>query len=54
VREVIVRVLRDLRREGLVETDRDQITIRDPDGLLAEVFPGVIQPGPAAATGRTA
>jgi CRP/FNR family transcriptional regulator len=54
VREVIVRVLRDLRREGLVETDRDLIRIRDPHGLLAEVFPGVLQPGATAATGRTA
>ena len=35
VREVIVRVLRDLRREGVVRTERDRIVIIDP-GLLVQ------------------
>lgn len=39
VREVVVRVLRDLRQEGLVETHRDRIRIIAPDRLLAEVIP---------------
>lgn len=34
VREVVVRVLRDLRAEGVVETKRNGIVIRDPDRLL--------------------
>jgi CRP/FNR family cyclic AMP-dependent transcriptional regulator len=32
-REVIVRVLRELREEGVVQTGRDGIVIRDPDRL---------------------
>jgi CRP/FNR family cyclic AMP-dependent transcriptional regulator len=40
-REVVVRVLRDLRAEGLVTTGRDRITIRAPTTLYAErVGPG--------------
>lgn len=35
VREVVVRVLRELRREGVVHTGRDGITIVDP-GLLIQ------------------
>jgi CRP/FNR family transcriptional regulator len=35
-REVVVRVLRDLREEGLVTTARDGITILDPGRLDAE------------------
>lgn len=34
VREVVVRVLRDLREEGAVRTGRDGITIRDPERLF--------------------
>ena len=34
VREVVVRVLRELRRDGLVRTERDQIVILDPAGLV--------------------
>ena len=33
VREVVVRVLRELREEGLVQTGRDRIVIRDPERL---------------------
>jgi CRP/FNR family transcriptional regulator len=41
VREVVVRVLRELREEGLVGTGRDGITIHDPVGLLGSaVLPG--------------
>ena len=37
-REVVVRVLRDLRSEGLVTTGRDRITILAPSALYAERF----------------
>jgi CRP/FNR family transcriptional regulator len=40
VREVIVRTLRDLRREGLVQTGRSGIVIADPERLLAEAYLG--------------
>ena len=33
VREVVVRVLRELREEGVVQTGRDGIVIRDPERL---------------------
>jgi CRP/FNR family transcriptional regulator, cyclic AMP receptor protein len=36
VREVVVRVLRELRRDGLVRTERDGIVIIDPDRLIQE------------------
>lgn len=36
VREVVVRTLRDLREEGLVETSRHAIVLVDPAGLAAE------------------
>jgi len=39
VREVIVRVLRELREEELVRTGRDGIEILQPDRLVAETFP---------------
>jgi CRP/FNR family transcriptional regulator, cyclic AMP receptor protein len=35
VREVVVRVLRDLRQEGLIDTRRRGIEILDPQGLMA-------------------
>src|SRR4029450_6120170 len=38
VREVIVRTLRDLREEGLVQTGRSGIVITDPERLLAEGY----------------
>jgi CRP/FNR family transcriptional regulator, cyclic AMP receptor protein len=38
VREVIVRTLRDLRKEGLVQTGRSGIVIADPERLLAEAY----------------
>jgi CRP/FNR family transcriptional regulator, cyclic AMP receptor protein len=47
VREVVVRTLREMRGDGLVETGRAGIAIRSPEGLLAEAYP---VPGPA--TGR--
>jgi CRP/FNR family cyclic AMP-dependent transcriptional regulator len=34
VREVVVRVLRELRQEGVVRTERDQIVILDPARLV--------------------
>jgi CRP/FNR family transcriptional regulator len=34
VREVVVRVLRELRQEGVVRTERDQIVILNPAGLV--------------------
>jgi CRP/FNR family transcriptional regulator len=34
VREVVVRVLRELRRDGVVRTERDQIVILDPARLV--------------------
>ncbi len=37
VREVVVRVLRELRRDGLVRTERDRIIIVDPDHLTQEL-----------------
>jgi CRP/FNR family transcriptional regulator len=37
VREVVVRVLRDLRREGVVKTGRDRIVIMDPARLIQEL-----------------
>ena len=39
VREVVVRTLRELRREGLLETARGGITITAPERLLAEAYP---------------
>lgn len=39
VREVVVRVLRELREEELVRTGRDRIEILQPDRLVAETFP---------------
>ncbi|GAA1060032.1 Crp/Fnr family transcriptional regulator [Agromyces bracchium] len=39
VREVVVRALRDLRREGLVETGHDGIDLLDPERLAAEAYP---------------
>jgi CRP/FNR family transcriptional regulator len=49
VREVVVRALRDLREEGLLQTGRDGIVLIDPDRLAAEAYgdpPGTH--GPAA------
>ncbi|HYL02715.1 MAG TPA: Crp/Fnr family transcriptional regulator [Steroidobacteraceae bacterium] len=39
VREVVVRLLRELRDEGLIRTGRDEIEIIDADRLHAETFP---------------
>jgi CRP/FNR family transcriptional regulator len=39
VREVVVRTLRELRRDGLVVTGRTGIAIRSPVRLLAEAYP---------------
>jgi CRP/FNR family transcriptional regulator len=36
VREVVVRVLRELRQEGVVRTERDRIAIIDPGRLIHE------------------
>jgi CRP/FNR family cyclic AMP-dependent transcriptional regulator len=37
VREVVVRVLRELRQDGLVRTEPDRIVIVDPDRLIEEL-----------------
>ena len=39
VREVVVRVLRDLRTEGIIRTSRDGIVLVRPADLVTEVFP---------------
>lgn len=36
VREVVVRILRELREEGLVRTDRNEIVLLDPAGMIEE------------------
>ena len=36
VREVVVRVLREFRAEGLIRTERDRIIIADPVQLARE------------------
>jgi CRP/FNR family cyclic AMP-dependent transcriptional regulator len=38
VREVVVRLLRELRHDGLVRTRRDEIELLDPDRLHRETF----------------
>jgi CRP-like cAMP-binding protein len=40
VREVVVRVLRDLRAEGIVATGSGSINVLDPARLLAETYAG--------------
>jgi CRP/FNR family transcriptional regulator len=40
VRELVARILRDMRERGLVETSREQITLADPAGLHAWAWPG--------------
>ncbi len=53
VREVVVRTLGDLRRDGLVATGAGGIRILDPDRLAAEVFaPPVTQVPPPADASR--
>ena len=37
VREVVVRVLRELRDAGVVRTERDEIVVLDPGHLSAEI-----------------
>jgi CRP/FNR family transcriptional regulator, cyclic AMP receptor protein len=39
VREVVVRLLRELREEELIRTSRDEIELLQPDRLHAETFP---------------
>jgi CRP/FNR family transcriptional regulator len=39
VREVVVRVLRELREEGYVETGHDGIVLLDPQHSSAEAYP---------------
>jgi CRP/FNR family cyclic AMP-dependent transcriptional regulator len=43
VREVVVRVLRELREERVILTARTGITILRPDDLVIELFPASIQ-----------
>jgi CRP/FNR family cyclic AMP-dependent transcriptional regulator len=38
VREVVVRLLRELREEGLIRTGRDEIELLEPDRLHGETF----------------
>ena len=40
VREVVVRTLRELRRDKMIETGRHGIRIDAPEDLLAEAYPG--------------
>jgi CRP/FNR family transcriptional regulator, cyclic AMP receptor protein len=40
VREVVVRTLRELRQDRVVETGRAGIVVRDPERLLAEAYLG--------------
>jgi CRP/FNR family cyclic AMP-dependent transcriptional regulator len=42
VREVVVRVLRDLREEGLVRTSRDGIVLLDPARFESEARPQIL------------
>jgi CRP/FNR family transcriptional regulator, cyclic AMP receptor protein len=44
VREVVVRALRELRQQGLVETRRDAIVLLDPERLLGEAYAVSMQP----------
>jgi CRP/FNR family transcriptional regulator, cyclic AMP receptor protein len=47
VREVVVRVLRELREEGIIRTRRGGIVIVRPEDLVVELFPtGVGEPTP--------
>jgi CRP/FNR family cyclic AMP-dependent transcriptional regulator len=39
LREVVVRILRDLREDGLIDTRRNEIHILEPARLHAETFP---------------
>jgi CRP/FNR family transcriptional regulator len=39
LREVVVRLLRELREEGLIRTGRDEIELLEPDRLHAETLP---------------
>ena len=39
VREVVVRVLRELREDGVIRTSRSGITILEPDHLIVELSP---------------
>jgi len=41
VREVVVRVLRDLREEGLIRTSRDGIVLLEPARFEAEAWPQI-------------
>jgi CRP/FNR family transcriptional regulator, cyclic AMP receptor protein len=45
VREVVVKVLRQLRRAGLVRTGRTGVLVIDPEGLAAEVYVSGPRPG---------
>jgi CRP/FNR family transcriptional regulator, cyclic AMP receptor protein len=36
VREVVVRILRDLRQDGVVQTERDRIVLLEPARLIQE------------------
>jgi len=39
VREVVARILRELREDGLIETGRDRIVILDATALHARAWP---------------
>ena len=39
VREVVVRVLHDLRSEGVIQTSRDGIEVLLPERLIVEQYP---------------
>jgi len=41
VREVVVRILHDLREDGLIETGRNVVRLTDPARLHLETYPGL-------------
>jgi CRP/FNR family transcriptional regulator len=53
VREVVARVLRDLRADGMVGSGRDRIVIVDPARLTLEVFPGTLARRPVEVEPRS-
>jgi CRP-like cAMP-binding protein len=51
VREVVARTLRELRRDGVVNTGRAGVAISSPERLLAEAYPDPAGVAPQCNTG---